>query len=201
MADIVRLEYIAAELRGKAGSFSSAAETLRQQATRLDWTTQDLTNGVSAWAGRGSQAFQNAWNRYHQDTHNAASALDNTAQTLTRLAQKIDEQAQTIRAARARATAALLAAGGLALLSAVQLGEDPVTDAATVGALEISFAADAEIATAEGSILIFDLEIGAELDGITGGIADSSELIDIVGEGPGYTKSANHPRYYTRNYR
>ncbi len=57
-----------------------------------------------------------------------------------------------------------------------------------MGALEISFAADAEIETAEGSILIYDIEIGAELDGITDEIADSSELIDIVEEELGIQK-------------
>ncbi|HZU68524.1 MAG TPA: WXG100 family type VII secretion target [Ktedonobacteraceae bacterium] len=63
MADIGKLEYIAGELRSKAGKFTGAAETLRQQATQLNWAASNLANG--SWSGQGSQAFQNAWNLYH----------------------------------------------------------------------------------------------------------------------------------------
>lgn len=148
MADIANLTNIAEALQTKASSFINAAETLRQQATRLNWASQGLTNG--SWAGQGSQSFQNAWNLYHRDTSKAADALDSTAQTLTTLAGRLNEQVQVLYHAQE------LAAIGLA------------------GAAAVATAA------AEVAIFGADFEIGWILDGISGGIQPGNELISLL---------------------
>ena len=91
MSDIESLQYLSGQLKHGAQQFSTASRTLRLQARGLDSSAQDLASGVNAWAGRGSQNFTTAWNTYHQSTQKAATALDNTSQALTRLAQKIDD--------------------------------------------------------------------------------------------------------------
>jgi uncharacterized protein YukE len=116
MADSAKLAYIAGELQRKAGSFTNAAETLRQQATRLDWAAQGLTGG--SWAGVGSQAFQKAWNLYHRDTQKAASTLDNTASTLITLADKLDEQVQAMHHAQQLSALGLVSAATVATAAA-----------------------------------------------------------------------------------
>ncbi|HLH60122.1 MAG TPA: WXG100 family type VII secretion target [Ktedonobacteraceae bacterium] len=148
MADIAKLAYIAGELQSRAGAFTNAAESLRQQATRLNWASQGLTNG--SWAGQGSQAFQNAWNLYHRDTTKAADALDSTAQTLTTLAGRLNEQVQAMYHAQE------LAAIGM-------------------GAAAVAMAAAAQVA-----IFSADFEIGSILDAITGGIRVSNELLTLL---------------------
>ncbi|HJT56303.1 MAG TPA: WXG100 family type VII secretion target [Ktedonobacteraceae bacterium] len=167
MADIANLIHIAGELQTKASNFTNAAETLRQQATRLNWASQGLTNG--SWAGQGSQSFQNAWNLYHRDTNKAADALDSTAQTLTTLAGRLNEQVQALYHAQELAAIGLPAA--------------------------------AAVATAAAEVAIFgaDFEIGWILDGISGGLQPSNELMSLL-ENPGtqsFIEALNPTEEYT----
>lgn len=182
MSDIDRLEHLAGQLHQGAKQFSDAARTLRQQAQRLDWSAQDLAAGVDRWAGAGSKAFQAAWQGYHANTQKSATALDNTSQALTKLAQKIDDNVQQMRHAQAMQTAGFFLTAGLVVLDVVQLGLDPVTDAATVGAAGADVAAAGEASAAATAIVEADAEIGAELDQIVGEIENVSNAGDIAGD-------------------
>ena len=52
MSDIENLQHLSGQVRQGAQQFSTAAQMLRQQAQRLDWSAQDLANGVDAWWGQ-----------------------------------------------------------------------------------------------------------------------------------------------------
>ena len=58
MSDIDKLAYLSGQLHQGAKTFSAAAQTLHQQAQRLDWSAQDLATGADGWAGAGSKNFQ-----------------------------------------------------------------------------------------------------------------------------------------------
>src|ERR1700694_526156 len=111
MSDIESLQNLSGQLKHGAQQFSTASQTLRLQARGLDWSAQDLANGVNAWVGRGSQNFTTAWNTYHQSTQKAITALDNTSQTLTRLAQKIDETVQQLQEQQAQQSSLAIGLG------------------------------------------------------------------------------------------
>jgi WXG100 family type VII secretion target len=188
MADIGRLEYLSGQLHQGAKKFSDAAQTLRQQAQRLDWSAQDLATGVDSWAGAGSKNFQAAWQGYHANTQKSATALDNTSQALTKLAQKIDDSVQKMRAAQAMQTGGFFLTAGLVVLDVVQLGLDPVTDAATVGAVGADVAMVGEADAAATAVVEADAEIGAELDQIVGeieNVSDAGDIPVVPGEEPG----------------
>jgi WXG100 family type VII secretion target len=188
MADIGRLEYLSGQLHQGAKKFSDAAQTLRQQAQRLDWSAQDLATGVDSWAGAGSKNFQAAWQGYHANTQKSATALDNTSQALTKLAQKIDDSVQQMRAAQAMQTAGTILTVGLVVVDVLQLGLDPVTDAATVGAVGADGALAGEADAAATAVVEADAEIGAELDQIVGeieNVSDAGDIPVVPGEEPG----------------
>lgn len=183
MSDIDRLKYLSNQLHQGAQKFANAAQALRQQAQSLDWSTQDLASGVDAWAGAGSRSFTAAWNRYHNSTQKSATSLDNTSQALSKLAQRIDDSVQQMRTAQAMQTASTFLTVGLVVLDVVQLGLDPVTDAATVGM------AGADVAVAEGAdaaataIVEADAEIASTLDEIEAGIENTTDAGDIPIDG------------------
>jgi WXG100 family type VII secretion target len=189
MSDIENLQHLSGQLRHGAQQFSTAAQTLRQQAQRLDWSAQDLASGVNAWAGQGSQNFTTAWNNYHQNTQRAASALDTTSQSLTKLAQKIDEAVEQLKEKQSHQTALAIGLGvltvGLVVLDVLQLGLDPVTDAATVavGSAEVAAVEGAEVAAGAaeeiaGGLLEVDAEVATELDEVV--VDEVTESGDIL---------------------
>ncbi|MBV9711079.1 MAG: WXG100 family type VII secretion target, partial [Ktedonobacteraceae bacterium] len=184
MSDLDNLAYLAGQLHQGAKKFSDAAQKLRTQAQQLDWSAEDLASGVDAWAGPASKSFQSAWQRYHSNTKKSADALDATSQALTKLAKKIDDSVDQMRAAQAAQTASSWLTVGLVVVDVVQLGLDPVTDAATVGM------AGADVAAAEGAdaaaaaIVEADAEIGTELEGIVSEIENVDGLGDIPEELP-----------------
>ena len=185
MSDIDRLEYLSNQLHQGAQKFANAAQTLRQQAQSLDWSAQDLASGVDAWAGAGSRSFTAAWNRYHNSTQKSATALDNTSQALSKLAQKIDDSVQQMRAAQAMETASTFLTVGLVVLDVVQLGLDPVTDAATVGAASADVAVAEEADAATTAIAEADKAIANKLDEIEAGIENTTDSGDIAADGSG----------------
>ena len=182
MSDIDNLAYLAGQLHQGATKFSDAAATLRRQAQQLDWSAEDLASGVDAWAGKASKSFQGAWERYHTNTTRSADALDATSQALTKLAKKIDDSVDQMRAAQAAQTATGWLTVGLVVLDVVQLGLDPVTDAATVGMAGADVAATEGADAAATAILEADTEIGAELESIVGDIENADGLGDIPEE-------------------
>ncbi len=182
MSDVDNLAYLAGQLHQGAKKFSDAAETLRRQAQQLDWSAEDLASGVDAWAGKASKSFQEAWQRYHTNTQKSANALDATSQALTKLAQKIDDSVDQMRAAQAAQTASSWLMVGLVVVDVVQLGLDPVTDAATVGMAGADVAATEGADAAATAIIEADTEIGAELETIVDGIENIDGLGDIPEE-------------------
>src|SRR5947209_10229852 len=172
MSDIDNLEHLAGQLRQGATKFSDAAQTLRRQAQRLDWSSQDLTSNVNAWAGDGSTNFQTAWKKYHQNTQQSATAMDNTSQALSKLAQKIEDAVQQLRQQQASQSWLAIGLGvltvGLVVVDVLQLGLDPATDAATVAAGSADAAAisssEAAAGTAEG-VANGLVEVDAEIAG------------------------------------
>ena len=90
------LDYVAGQLRRVATNFTNTVHTLEQQTGRLDTIAQDLTTGMSQWAGLGSDAFLGAWSQYHQDTLISAVTLAQVALSLTTLAQTIEDNTPTI---------------------------------------------------------------------------------------------------------
>lgn len=177
--NINALEALVGQLQQGASKFSNAAQTLRQQAQRLDWTAQDLAEGVDGWAGNGSKHFQTAWQAYHANTQKSATALDETAQALTKLAQKINDSVQQYRIAQAAQEASTFLGIGLTVLDVLQLGADPVTDAATGAAFGADAAAEASLEAATAAIEEADAEIGSELDEIISQIEDANDPGDI----------------------
>src|SRR5579859_2971551 len=196
MSDIENLQNLSGQLRHGAQQFSTAAQTLRQQAQRLDWSAQDLASGANAWAGQGSQNFTTAWNNYHQNTQTAATALDNTSQSLTKLAQKIDDTVQQLQDQQSQQSALAIGLGvltvALVVVDVLQLGLDPVTDAATVAAGSADAAAvtgaEAAAGTAEGvanALVEADAEIAGELDSVVvDDVADSGDMLGDTGATP-----------------
>jgi len=179
VSDPNKLAAIADDLRKVAKDCANASHTLRLQAQQLDWTAQDLTIGTSKWAGKGSQSFLSAWNDYHRDTYRSCNELDQTAQALNKLAQTIEDNLQTLHDAQAKEIAAGIITGGLLLLDIVQLGLDPVTDAATVGAGGVDMALIEEAQAAEEVITEMDAQVSGELEEITSQIENSSEPGDV----------------------
>jgi WXG100 family type VII secretion target len=189
MSDIENLQHLSGQLRQGAQQFSTAAHTLRQQAQRLDWSAQDLASGVNAWAGQGSQNFTTSWNNYHQNTQQAASALDTTSQSLTKLAQKIDEAVEQLKEQQSHQTALAIGLGvltvALVVVDVLQLGLDPVTDAATVavGSAEVAAVEGAEVAAGAaegiaGGLVEADATIASELEAID--VGETTEAGDIL---------------------
>jgi len=184
MSDIDRLEYLSGQLHQGAQKFAHTAQTLRQQAQSLDWSAQDLASGTDAWAGTGSQNFTAAWNHYHNSTQKSATALDNTSQALSKLAQKIDDSVQQMRAAQAEQAGGFLLTGLLFIADVAQGGLDPVTDGLTV-----AVGADAAVAegadAADTAIDEVDTETAKDLDGFMGEIDNTADAGDIAADSGG----------------
>jgi WXG100 family type VII secretion target len=196
MSDIDKLKTLSGQLRQGAQQFTGAANTLSQQAQRLDWSAQDLATGVNAWAGQGSQNFTTAWNTYHQSTQKSVTALNNTSQALTKLANKIDDAVQQMQQQQASQSGLAIGLGvltvGLVVVDVLQLGLDPATDAVTVAAGSADAAAvggsEAAAGAAEGAadgLVEADSEIAGELDEIVDSIDDVSDSGDLGPNGGG----------------
>ncbi len=194
MSDIESLQNLSGQLKQGAQKFSSASQSLSLQARGLDWSAQDLANGASAWAGKGSQNFTTAWNTYHQSTQKSITALNNTAQTLTKLAQKIDDTVQQLQDQQAQQSWLAIGLGvltvGLVVVDVLQLGLDPVTDGLTVAAGSADAAAitgsEAAAGTAEAAaqgLVEVDAQIAGDLDEIASGIDNVADSGDIAADG------------------
>ncbi len=97
MSDAGELEAVAEQLRRISATFTTAVNTLRQQTYQLDGAATDLTTGTAQWAGKASLSFLGAWSQYHQDTHHSADTLEQTASSLSALAQTIEDNVPAIR--------------------------------------------------------------------------------------------------------
>ena len=194
MSDIESLQNLSGQLKHGAQQFSDASQKLSLQARGLDWSAQDLANGANAWAGAGSQNFTTAWNTYHQSTQKSVTALNNTSQALTRLAQKIDETVQQLQDQQAQQSSLAIGMGvltvGLVVLDVLQLGLDPVTDGLTVAAGSADAAAISGTEAAAGSaevaaqgLVEADAQIAGDLDEIVNGIDNVADSGDIAADG------------------
>ena len=191
MSDPNKLAAIADDLRKVAKDCSNASHTLQQQAQQLDGSAQDLTIGTSKWAGKGSQSFLSAWNDYHRDTSRSSRELDQTAQALNKLAQTIEDNLQALYNAQAQEAAGWILTGGLVILDIAQLGLDPVSDAATVGAGGADMELIQEAQAANEAIVEMDAQVSGELDEITSQIENSSEPGDVNVTDGGTNDSGN----------
>lgn len=180
--DVGQLEALVGELRQKSQRFSAAAQQMINQAKQLDGAAQDLADNATSWAGKGSSIFMDTWLRYHGDTLRSAIALDSASQVLSKLAQKLDDAAQQIMSLQAQEAAGVAVTVGLVLLDVAQLGMDPVTDAATVGAGGADGYIAEEIAAEQEAIAEMDSEISAEIDEITSQIENSTDLTQLSSE-------------------
>ena len=178
MSDPNKLAAIADDLRKVAKDCTNASNTLHQQAQNLDGSAQDLTVGTSKWAGKGSQAFLSAWSDYHRDTTRSCKALDQTTKALNKLAQTIEDNLQALYNAQAQETTGFIITGALIVADIAQLGLDPITDAATVGAGGVDMELIQEAQASEEAIVEMDAQVSNELDEITSESENSSEPVD-----------------------
>lgn len=131
------------DLTAAAKKFFAAAEELRRIGDMLTRRTQDLVSGSDAWAGSASEQFQAAWDRFGADTSNGANTLDNTANTLNKLAIAI----QHVQASPAGKLVRAIDAGHVRV---VPNSVHSLVPGAAVSTVSASDAASAKTAVSDG---------------------------------------------------
>jgi uncharacterized protein YukE len=79
------------DLKLAATRFFGVAEELQRIHDVLTNRTQDLVSGADAWSGSGSEQFQAAWERFGDDSANAAVTLQRAANILNLLATEVGD--------------------------------------------------------------------------------------------------------------
>lgn len=151
-----QVQYAIDELRSKASQFFAASQSVQARASYLLGISLNITYCASDWAGSGSDAFINTWSEYDSHSRRAIDALDRTGNAFNNLANKLENALQTKREADQRANMLLLGAIGLSLVDILQLGMDPLTDAALAGTAAGAAAAAAEAVDLASLIAIAD---------------------------------------------
>lgn len=177
--DLDALQNLVNHLNDKSKRFSDAAKTIMDRAKSLDSASQDLTANPSAWAGKGAQAFQRSWMRFHGDALSSAINLDTTSSVLSKLANELQGHIDKINELNAQMAAMTTLTVGLVVVDVLQLGLDPVTDTATGASGAGDAAIMSEISTEEGAITELDSTIASEIDQVTAQIEDSTQLSQL----------------------
>lgn len=156
--DEYRLQAAIDALRSDSPRFAAAAQNILARAQYLFGISIDITYNAQDWKGPGSQSFQNAWHEYDLHSRRALEALNHTSSALNNLAQRLENVLQEKQALEQRANALLLATAGLSLVDFLQLGLDPLTDAAVAGTAAASayqyaqsFSLDSMVAQADST--------------------------------------------------
>lgn len=172
--DVDALQNLVDHLNQKAKKFSDSAKTILDGAQNLDTSAYELTANPTSWVGKGAGAFAQSWESFHANALTSALHLDTTSQVLSRFASKLQDHVDNIRSLQAQMAGMALLTIGLGVVDVLQLGLDPVTDAATAGAGGGDAAIMAEISTEEDAIASLDGMVSEEIDAVTAEIEDSA---------------------------
>ncbi|MDQ2717144.1 MAG: cysteine peptidase family C39 domain-containing protein [Chloroflexota bacterium] len=176
MVDVDALQNLVDHMNQKAKKFSDAAKTILDGAQSLDSAASDLTTNPASWVGKGAKAFQLSWIGFHSNALNSALHLDATSQVLSKFASQLQDHVDKIRDLQAQMAGMAVLTIGLSIADVVQLGLDPVTDAATAGAGGGDAAIMTEINAEEDAIASLDGTIAGEIDAVTAEIESSIPL-------------------------
>lgn len=163
--DEYRLQVTIDSLRGNSGRFYDAAQNILARAQHLFGVSIDITYNAQQWNGPGSAAFQHAWQQYDFHSRRAIDALNHTGSALNTMAQRLENILLEKQALEQRANALLLATAGLTLLDFMQLGLDPLTDAALAGTAAASAVLAAQSYSLDSMVSQADITSASDVSG------------------------------------
>lgn len=174
--DLDALQNLVNHLNDKSKKFSTASKTILDRAKSLDNADQDLTANPISWVGKGAQAFQHSWMRFHGDAFSSAINLDTTSTVLSKFASNLQGHIDKINDLNAQVAAMTGLTIGLTIVDILQLGLDPVTDAATGASGTGDVMVISELNAEEEAITELDSMTANEIDQVTAQIEDRTQL-------------------------
>lgn len=175
MTDTQPLKDVAQQMRLRSHQFTEHSQNLDEVTRTLDSQVDNLVNGLLGWQGLASTRFTEIWESYRTSAQQAATALNETVQTLQNLAGQIDIQADLIEIAEAVQTALLVVAGIEVGAALIEGGLNLLADAAAAEATGEEMAAKVAVDAAKAALEDIDRN---------GGIG-----ISVIETGPGATSS------------